>query len=211
MKVQYEIYPTIGRGLYTKSQKIGEGELEGETLEEIKEKASRIANSAEEAKEFLFEGTRQYFQKKRDKFLLRILQEGKKAIIVKPDDKNSNNKNNKSMNKKDFKDPILDILEQKPETPKSFEEEETTTSQEPKRKVGRPKKDRSQESESENEARTYKLRSDLLQKLKLISIKMGRNQTEIVEYALTELIDRYEKKNGSLDVTESPKSFEEFF
>ena len=115
------------------------------------------------------------------------------------------------MSKKDFKNPILNILDKKPEAPQTYEGEETTTSQEPNKKVGRPKKDRSQESENETEPRTYKLKNEILQKVKLVALKTGRTQTEVVEYALTELIERYEKKNGILDVTEAQKSFEEFF
>lgn len=113
------------------------------------------------------------------------------------------------MSKKNFSDPINDILNGGTETPQSNEREEATTSQEPKRGVGRPKKDKSKQPESEH--RTYILKTEILQKLKLISLKEGLSQTEVLEYALTQLIDRYEKKHGTLDVAETPKSLEEIF
>ena len=112
------------------------------------------------------------------------------------------------MSKKNFSDPINDILNGGAAAPQS-NEQEATTSKEPKRRVGRPKKDRSNESESE--PRTYKLKTEILQKVKLISLKEGISQTEVLEYALTQLIDRYEKKHGTLEVDITPKSFEEIF
>ncbi len=208
MELKFGIYPLHSRGTFG-NREIGKGTLEGASIDEIKEKAIEIANSKEKAMEYLYDLPKQYY---RGKFRIDI-DNGGKVIRIKSDEnkKNSNNKNNKSMSKKDFKNPILNILDKKPEAPQSFEGEETTTSQEPNKKVGRPKKDRSQESENETEPRTYKLKNEILQKVKLVALKTGRTQTEVVEYALTELIERYEKKNGILDVTEAQKSFEEFF
>ena len=122
---------------------------------------------------------------------------------------NEPNFNIKNISKKNFSDPLNDILNGGAEAPQSNEREEATTSQEPKRGVGRPKKDKSKQPESEH--RTYILKTEILQKLKLISLKEGLSQTEVLEYALTQLIDRYEKKHGTLDVAETPKSLEEIF
>lgn len=113
------------------------------------------------------------------------------------------------MSKKNFSDPINDILNGGAEAPQSNEREEVTTSQESKRRVGRPKKDKSLQPEGEH--RTYILKTEILQKLKLISLKEGLSQTEVVEYALTQLIDRYEKKHGILDVDVPQKSLDEIF
>ena len=208
MELKFGIYPLHNRGTFG-NREIGKGTLEGASVDEIKEKAIEIANSKEKVMGYLYDLPKQYY---RGKFRIDI-DNGGKVIRIKSDEnkKNSNNKNNKSMSKKDFKNPILNILDKKPETPQNYEEEETATSQESPKKVGRPKKDRSQESENETEPRTYKLKNEILQKVKLVALKTGRTQTEVVEYALTELIERYEKKNGILDVTEAQKSFEEFF
>lgn len=113
------------------------------------------------------------------------------------------------MSKKNFSDPINDILNGGAEAPQSNEREEATISQETKRRVGRPKKDKSLQTEGEH--RTYILKTEILQKLKLISLKTGRSQTEVVEFALTKMIDSFEERNGTLDVEETPKSLEEFF
>lgn len=115
------------------------------------------------------------------------------------------------MKKSNFNDYFEDVMGKDPKEPQSNEQEVNTTTQEAKKKVGRPKKDKSQESESETEPRTYKLRNEILQKVKLISIKTGRSQTEVVEFALMKMIDSFEEKNGTLDVEETPKSLEEFF
>ena len=116
-----------------------------------------------------------------------------------------------NMKKSNFNDYFEDVMGKDPKKPQSNEQEVSTTTQEAKKKVGRPKKDKSQESESETEPRTYKLRNEILQKVKLISIKTGRSQTEVVEFALMKMIDSFEEKNGTLDVEETPKSLEEFF
>lgn len=117
------------------------------------------------------------------------------------------------MKKSSFNDYYEDVMGKDPKEPQSSEQEANTTTQEAKRKVGRPKKDKSQENENENETepRTYKLRNEILQKVKLISIKTGRSQTEVVEFALMKMIENFEEKNGTLDIKETPKSLEEFF
>ena len=206
MEVEISLFSTKKGAIFSPNTQIGRGTIKGDTLDEIKKQAENLVENPEKGFSFFYEDIQKrprLYDYKNNSFRIEFEVEGKKYNI-KP-------KNNKNMSKKNFSDPINDILDAKPEAPQTHEGEETTTSQEPKRKVGRPKKDRSQESENETEPRTYKLRNEILQKVKLISLKTGRSQTEVVEYALTELIDRHEKKNGILDVTESEKSFEEFF
>lgn len=206
MEVEISLFTTKKGAIFSPNTQIGRGTIKGDTLDEIKKQAENLVENPEKGFSFFYGDIQKrprLYDYKNNSFRIEFEVEGKKYNI-KP-------KNNKNMSKKNFSDPINDILDAKPEAPQTYEGEETTTSQEPKRKVGRPKKDRSQESENETEPRTYKLRNEILQKVKLISLKTGRSQTEVVEYALTELIDRYEKKNGILDVTESEKSFEEFF
>lgn len=206
MEVEISLFSTKKGAIFSPNTQIGRGIIKGDTLDEIKKQAENLVENPEKGFSFFYGDIQKrprLYDYKNNSFRIEFEVEGKKYNI-KP-------KNNKNMSKKNFSDPINDILDAKPEAPQTYEGEETTTSQEPKRKVGRPKKDRSQESENETEPRTYKLRNEILQKVKLISLKTGRSQTEVVEYALTELIDRYEKKNGILDVTESEKSFEEFF
>lgn len=206
MEVEISLFSTKKGAIFSPNTQIGRGTIKGDTLDEIKKQAENLVENPEKGFSFFYGDIQKrprLYDYKNNSFRIEFEVEGKKYNI-KP-------KNNKNMSKKNFIDPINDILDAKPEAPQTYEGEEATTSQEPKRKVGRPKKDRSQESENETEPRTYKLRNEILQKVKLISLKTGRSQTEVVEYALTELIDRYEKKNGILDVTESEKSFEEFF
>ena len=206
MEVEISLFTTKKGAIFSPNTQIGRGTIKGDTLDEIKKQAENLVENPEKGFSFFYGDIQKrprLYDYKNNSFRIEFEVEGKKYNIKQ--------KNNKNMSKKNFSDPINDILDAKPEAPQTYEGEETTTSQEPKRKVGRPKKDRSQESENETEPRTYKLRNEILQKVKLISLKTGRSQTEVVEYALTELIDRYEKKNGILDVTESEKSFEEFF
>jgi hypothetical protein len=206
MEVEISLFTTKKGSIFSPNTQIGRGTIKGDTLDEIKKQAENLVENPEKGFSFFYGDIQKrprLYDYKNNSFRIEFEVEGKKYNI-KP-------KNNKSMSKKDFENPILNILNKKPEAPQNTEGEETATSQESPKKVGRPKKDRSQESENETEPRTYKLRNEILQKVKLVALKTGRTQTEVVEYALTELIDRYEKKNGILDVTEAQKSFEEFF
>lgn len=68
---------------------------------------------------------------------------------------------------------------------------ETSTKEKARR--GRPK-------EEEYEARTFRVRKELVQKLRIISTLEGRLQKDILDYALETIIARYEKKHGVIDI-----------
>jgi len=65
-----------------------------------------------------------------------------------------------------------------------------------KRKKGRPK-------EEEYEARTFRVKKELVQKLRIIALKEGCLQKDILDFALESTIARYEKKNGTIDVSDN--------
>ena len=67
-----------------------------------------------------------------------------------------------------------------------------------KKGKGRPK-------EEEYEARTFRVKTELVKKLKIIALKEGRLQKDILDYALESTIARYEEKNGVIDIEEYEK------
>ena len=85
---------------------------------------------------------------------------------------------------------IDDILGGTNESMESSAQVETT----PQKKVGRPK-------EEEYEARTFRVRKDLADKLRIISMVEGRKQKDILDFALGEIIARYETKKGVIDIS----------
>lgn len=212
MTVEFEIFATKAGAMFSPNTLIGKGTLEGNSPEDIKKQAENLVENPEGGLKFLNQDINKYGRKmydyQKNSFRIEFEVEGKKYNI-KP--KNNKSKNNKDMKKSNFNDYFEDVMGTDPKEPQNNEQEVTTTTQETKKKVGRPKKDKSQESENETEPRTYKLRNEILQKVKLISIKTGRSQTEVVEFALMKMIDSFEEKNGTLDVEETPKSLEEFF
>lgn len=70
---------------------------------------------------------------------------------------------------------------------------ETETVQEAPR-VGRPRQE-------EYECRTFRVRRDLVKKLRIIAVKEGRLQKDILDYALETAISKYEKKHGEIDTS----------
>lgn len=73
-------------------------------------------------------------------------------------------------------------------------------------KRGRPR-------EEDSEARTFRVKTELAQKLRFIAIKEGRLQKDILDYALESIITRYEKKHGEIDLSKEyePGSIKELF
>lgn len=61
-------------------------------------------------------------------------------------------------------------------------------------KVGRPRQD-------EYECRTFRVRKDLVKKLRIIALTEGRLQKDILDYALETVISKYEKKHGEIDTS----------
>ena len=73
-------------------------------------------------------------------------------------------------------------------------------------KKGRPR-------DEEYEARTFRVKKELVQKLRIIAITEGRLQKDILDYALESAISRYEAKHGVIDTSSiaNKKSLEEIF
>jgi len=100
---------------------------------------------------------------------------------------------------------IDSLLETGAEEPQSNEQVETSTKQN-RAKKGRPRED-------DYEARTFRVRKELVQKLRIIANKEGRLQKDILDYALESVIARYEEKHGVIDISKSysKKSLEDIF
>ena len=65
-----------------------------------------------------------------------------------------------------------------------------------KARPGRPREDG-------YEARTYRVKTELVEKLRFIATTEGRLQKDILEFALEDIIARYEKKHGTIDISQS--------
>ena len=78
--------------------------------------------------------------------------------------------------------------------------------QESKERTETPKKEkatRGRPREEEYEARTFRVRKELVQKLRIIATLEGRLQKDILDFALESVIARYEEKHGTIDVSKS--------
>ena len=73
-----------------------------------------------------------------------------------------------------------------------------------KRGKGRPK-------EEEYEARTFRVRKELVQKLKYIARREGRLQKDILEKALEKAIASYEEKHGVINGDFEEESLDDLF
>lgn len=73
-----------------------------------------------------------------------------------------------------------------------------------KRGKGRPKEDK-------YESRTFRVKKEHVLKLKLIALKEGRLQKDILDYALESIITRYEEKHGALNVDFEQDKIEDLF
>ena len=101
------------------------------------------------------------------------------------------------MNKKKVSlDAIDNILGGANEHQDSNEHVETSTPIRKKQHKGRPK-------EEDYEAKTFRVRKELVQKLRIISSREGRLQKDILDFALETVISRYEEKNGVIDISKS--------
>ena len=81
------------------------------------------------------------------------------------------------------------------EPQESNEHVETPTKQK-KASKGRPR-------EEDYEARTFRVRKELVQKLRIISMLEGRLQKDILDFALESVISRYEEKHGVIDISKT--------
>ena len=75
-------------------------------------------------------------------------------------------------------------------------EEPQESSVQVKARPGRPREDG-------YEARTFRVKTELVEKLRFIATKEGRLQKDILEFALEDVIARYEKKHGAIDISQS--------
>lgn len=88
---------------------------------------------------------------------------------------------------------------------KTVDGEQEAAPQEPqKRGKGRPREDG-------YESRTFRVKTEHVQKLKLIALKEGRLQKDILDYALENIISRYEEKHGALNVNFEQEKIENIF
>ena len=55
-------------------------------------------------------------------------------------------------------------------------------------------------SKDGKEAATFRLQPDLLKKLKYIALMENTTQTDLIEACVTDLITKWEKKNGPIPV-----------
>lgn len=90
---------------------------------------------------------------------------------------------------------IDDILGGAEEPQESNEQVETPT-KERKAHKGRPR-------EEDYEARTFRVRKELVQKLRIIATLEGRLQKDILDFALESVIARYEEKHGVIDISKN--------
>ena len=93
------------------------------------------------------------------------------------------------MSKKQNVSEYFDNIMGGSEAPKVSNEPEAAASQQPeKRGKGRPREDG-------YESRTFRVKTEHVQKLKLIALKEGRLQKDILDFALESIISRYEEKH----------------
>ena len=86
---------------------------------------------------------------------------------------------------------IDDILGGAEATQESNEPVETPTKRASK---GRPR-------EEDYEARTFRVKKELVQKLRIISAREGYLQKDLLEFALESFIAKYEKQKGEVDIS----------
>lgn len=109
------------------------------------------------------------------------------------------------MSKKQNVSEYFDNIMGGSEDPKVSNEPEAAASQQPeKRGKGRPREDG-------YESRTFRVKTEHVQKLKLIALKEGRLQKDILDFALESIISRYEEKHGALNVDYEPDKIENLF
>ena len=75
------------------------------------------------------------------------------------------------------------------------------------------KKEKPEPRGEDYENRTFRVRKEFVQKLRIISTREGRLQKDILDFALENVIARYEEKHGVIDIskTYSKKSLEDIF
>lgn len=180
---------------------VGTGSIYAESLEEAKEEGKRILSLPQVEKEEVIKFN-QLFRNAKEPFRLRmeIVWNGKNYYIHE-----NNNQSKKDMSKKreqvnDYFNSVMGVGEAS-----QVENEQAAATQEPvKRGKGRPREDG-------YESRTFRVKKEHVQKLKLIALKEGRLQKDILDFALESIISRYEEKHGALNVDFEQENIETLF
>lgn len=100
------------------------------------------------------------------------------------------------MSKKKMDFSVIDDILGGAEEPQDNSKQVETSTEESKARPGRPKED-------DYESRTFRVRKELVQKLRIIATTEGRLQKDILDYALETIITRYEEKHGVIDISQS--------
>lgn len=178
---------------------VGRGRLYASSLEEAKEEGKKILSLPQNEREKVITFNN-LFRNAKKPFRLRmaILYNGKYYYIHE-----NKKQNSKDMSKKQIATDYFDSVMGGGEAPQV--KNEAATSQEPeKRGKGRPREDG-------YESRTFRVKTEHVQKLKLIALKEGRLQKDILDFALESIITRYEAKHGALNVDEEQDNIESIF
>lgn len=101
------------------------------------------------------------------------------------------------MNKKKVDLSVFDNLLGGEEHQESNEQTPATTTR---------KKEKPEPREEDYENRTFRVRKEYVQKLRIISTLEGRKQKDILDFALRNVIERYEEKNGAIDISRAYES-----
>lgn len=178
---------------------VGRGRLYASSLEEAKEEGKKILSLPQNEREKVITFNN-HFRNAKKPFRLRmaILYNGKYYYIHE-----NKKQNSKDMSKKQIATDYFDSVMGGGEAPQV--KNEAAASQEPeKRGKGRPREDG-------YESRTFRVKTEHVQKLKLIALKEGRLQKDILDFALESIITRYEAKHGALNVDEEQDNIESIF
>ena len=83
---------------------------------------------------------------------------------------------------------------------------------EPAKSLQKANRGKGRPREEDYEARTFRVKKELVQKLRIIALKEGALQKDILEFALESAIERYEAKHGAINVSqEHAKSVRDIF
>lgn len=100
------------------------------------------------------------------------------------------------MSKKKVNLSVIDDILGGAEDPQDNSKQVEISTEDQKARPGRPKED-------EYESRTFRVKKELVQKLRIIATREGRLQKDILDYALENIITRYEEKHGVIDISQN--------
>lgn len=178
---------------------VGRGKLYASSIEEAKEEGKKILSLPQSEREKVITFNDIFRNAKKPfRFRMELLYNGKFYYIHE-----NKKQNSKDMSKKQIVTDYFDNVMGGGEAPQVKNEE--AAPQEPeKRGKGRPREDG-------YESRTFRVKTEHVQKLKLIALKEGRLQKDILDFALESIITRYEAKHGALNIDEEQDNIESIF